>query len=172
METLYDTEGSFLSKINYELWTYLLSQGKKIRTSCGSDTHADPVDSVVCAIYSEDTYNARLFEYVKKGQLTAGSFGIKMAVNGSIMGSVVKPDKNGVIVLSVADSFNRRRKEGDLYELRIYSDKGLCYSEVFDGKTPLNVALKVEDRKFYRADVYNLTGDHLSAVGNPIWIEE
>ena len=65
-----------------------------------------------------------------------------------------------------------RRKKGDEYEFRVYSDRGLCYAEKFDGKVPLSVGIKISDRKFYRAEVYNLTHDHICAVGNPIFIEK
>jgi len=55
--------------------------------------------------------------------------------------------------------------------LRIYSDKGLAFASVFDGRTPQTLALETADRRFYRAEVVDLSCGVRVSIGNPVWLD-
>ena len=76
------------------------------------------------------------------------------------------------LTLRVDDAFAPAIEEDSCYELRIYTDKGLAYASYFDPKEPQAIALEVQKRRFYRAEVVNVTHGFRIAVGNPIWLDK
>jgi len=63
-------------------------------------------------------------------------------------------------------------KDDNAYELRVYSDKGLVYSSLFDGKEPQYLAIRAQARAFYRVEVLDLVAHRRIAAGNPIWLDK
>ena len=85
----------------------------------------------------------------------------------------IKGDEDGMeLYLRVGDFFSHQWQENTAYELRIYSDKGLVYKSLFNGKETQKIALKCQKRAFYRAEVVDLTHGYRVAVGNPIWLDK
>ena len=171
LETLYGTYDSNASFRNYELWVTLLNMGKKIFTSGGSDTHRDPSNDVVSVFYSDTQSGDAFFEIMKSGDFTVGAVGIKMCIDGHKMGSTLKYKDGMVLTLIVDDFYKHELKDNTAYELRIYTDKGLCYSSMFNGKKSQKLALIVQKRLYYRAEVFDLTHGYRVAIGNPIWLK-
>jgi hypothetical protein len=109
---------------------------------------------------------------MKSGDYAVGDFGMKMCVDGNPMGSENIYREGSILTLRVDDGFERHITKGDVFELRVYSDKGLVYASAFDGLHPQAVAIKTKKRNFYRAEVFNLTQGCRVGVGNPVWLDK
>ena len=88
------------------------------------------------------------------------------------MGSELEWKEGMKLTLRVGDFFGPAFVDGDAYELRIITDKGVAYSSIYDGKTTQQVSLEVQKRAFYRAEIVDLNGNYRIAVGNPIWLDK
>ena len=44
-------------------------------------------------------------------------------------------------------------------------------AEAFDGSVPQTAAIETRDRRFYRAEIFDLTHGYPVAIGNPIWLD-
>ena len=171
LETLYGTYESNASFKNYDLWVTLLNMGKKVFTSGGSDTHGNPSNKVVSVFYSDIQSGDAFFDIMKSGDFTVGAVGMKMSISGHKMGSTVKYEEGMELTLVLDDFYKNELKENTAYELRIYTDKGLCYASTFNGKKCQKLAIKVQKRRYYRAEVFDITHGYRVAIGNPIWLE-
>lgn len=171
LETLYESYGSNASFKNYELWVTLLNMGKRIFASGGSDTHGNPSNKVVSVFYSNKKSGDAFFDIMKSGDFTVGAIGMKMCIDGHKMGAAIEYKDSMVLTLILDDFYKNEFKDNTAYELRIYSDKGLCYRSVFNGKHEQRIALEVQKRKYYRAEVFDLTHGYRVAIGNPIWLK-
>ncbi len=172
LETLYCTFDDHISFKNYELWKQLLALGKHVYTSGGSDTHRPPTNALVSTFYTKEKSGKAFFDQMHSGDYTVGCVGMKMFIDGNPMGSELEYKDNTVLTLRVGDFFDRQWQDKTAYELRLYSDKGLVYKSMFNGKKPQQLALKVQKRAFYRAEVFDLTHGYRVAVGNPIWLDK
>lgn len=172
LETLYDNPGAAVSFTNYELWCDILALGKHVYASGGSDTHGDPSNKVVTTFYCPERTGRACFDCMKLGDYTVGSFGMKMCIDGNPMGSENVYRDGMTLTLRVDDRFAPHATPNTVYELRIYSDKGLVYSSLFNGEQPQQLALKVQKRKFYRAEIFDLTHGYRAAIGNPVWLDK
>lgn len=88
------------------------------------------------------------------------------------MGSEIPYSEGMKLTLRLDDFFSPAFKDDTAYELRIYTDRGLAYESMYNGKLPQAVSLEVEKRAFYRAEVYDLTHGYRVAIGNPIWLDK
>ena len=172
IETLYWSPTCMESVRNYAIWCKILALGKHMLTSGGTDAHGTPHGSVVSTFYCPERTGKAAFDCMKSGDYTVGDFGIKMCVDGAPMGSENEYRDGSILTLRVEDGFERHMPEGNVYELRILSDEGLVYASMFDGKHPQAVALKTKKRKFYRAEVFDLTRGCRVAIGNPVWLDK
>ena len=172
LETLYGTFGDHVSFKNHKLWTDLLALGKHVYTSGGSDTHRRPSNAVVSTFYTREKNAAAFFEQMRTGDYTVGCIGMKMFIDGNPMGSELEYKDGMVLTLRLDDFFPQRWQENTVYELRVYSDKGLVYKSMFDGQKPQQIAFECQKRAFYRAEVFDLTHGYRVAVGNPIWLDK
>ena len=172
LETLYYSPSCVESFRNYELWCKILDLGKHVLASGGTDAHGTPHGSVVSTFYCPERTGKAAFDCMKSGDYAVGDFGMKMCVDGNPMGSENAYRDGGILTLRVEDGFARHLKDNTAYELRIYSDKGLVYASIFDGKHPQALALKVQNRRFYRAEVFDLTHGYRVGVGNPVWLNK
>lgn len=176
LETLYETFGSHASFKNYDLWVALLKLGKHVYTACGSDTHGDVKNTVVATFYTKEKSGRAFFDQMHTADFTAGAVGMKMAVeapDGQLypMGSETGYRDGMKLKLRLGDFYEPMWQDETAYELRIYTEKGLVYSSMYNGKETQEITLEVQKRAFYRAEVFDLTHGYRVAVGNPIWLD-
>ena len=112
------------------------------------------------------------FDCMKAADYTVGIFGFKMCIDGQPMGREIAYRDGMKLALRIEDGFAPSIVEGDAYELRVYTDKGLAYASQFDPTKPQALSLEVQKRRYYRAEVVNLTHGYRVAVGNPIWLDK
>lgn len=170
LETVHGDVAGYDSRMNRDLWVSLLALGKRVRTYGSTDTHAAASNVGQTTLYAKHRHSRDFFEAIRLGNCTAGAVGIQTAIGGAPMGGIC-PYKPGLTLeVRVAD-FHKSWKEDAVYRLHIYTDKGLAYAAEFVGTTPLQLALPVEKRAFYRVEITNETDGHLAALGNPIWLD-
>ncbi len=172
LETLYFSPTCVESFRNYELWCKILALGKHVLASGGTDAHGTPHGSVVSTFYCPERTGKAAFDCMKSGDYAVGDFGMKMCVDGAPMGSENVYREGSILTLRVDDGFTRHIKDGTVFELRVYSDEGLVYASAFDGKHPQALAIKTQKRKFYRAEVFDLTRGCRVGIGNPVWLDK
>lgn len=153
----------------YKLWTDLLAMGKKIWAMCGSDSHRLSDTHSLATVYSDEKDAKKIFGYVRVGDVTAGPAGIRMAIGDTAMGGTT--DFAGKrLVISAGDIHSKEYNPSSKYELHVYDDKGLVFTEQLSGNETNYFAIDVAaDAKFYRAEIYHATEKYIFAVGNPIW---
>ncbi|MBQ9543900.1 MAG: hypothetical protein IJV00_02090 [Clostridia bacterium] len=171
LETIYGSPYGETSVKDYELWTALLALGRHVYASGGSDSHSDVSNAAVSTFYTRERSGKAFFDQMHSGDYTVGYFGMKMLVGGNPMGSesVCRPGET--LLLRVGDAFADRIKNDAAYELRVYTDKGLAFSSLFDGKKPQTLAFETKDRRFYRAEVLDASAGVRVAIGNPVWLD-
>ena len=153
------------------MWEKLLALGKRIRISGGSDTHGNVSNRAVSTFYTAERSGNTFFEQMRSGDFTVGAFGMQMLIGDTPMGTSVAYRDGLTLALRVGDPFLPTFSATDAYELRILTDRGVAYASVWDGKAPQRVALQVERRAFYRAEIFDLTKGCRVAIGNPIWLD-
>ena len=171
LETLYSYPSSHASFRNYDIWVKILNLGKHMYASGGSDTHWNPSNAVVSTMYCSERTGKACFDCMKSGDYTVGGFGMKMCIDGQPMGSELAYRDGMKLTLRIDDYFAPNMMENTAYELRIYTDEGLAYASMFSGKEPQALSLEVQKRRYYRAEVFDLTHRCRVAVGNPIWLD-
>jgi hypothetical protein len=170
-ETLYGTYDSHASFKDYDLWVTLLNMGKRVYTSCGSDTHGNPSNKCVATFYTEKRSGDVFFEKMRSADFTAGAVGIKMCIGDKPMGSEIPFEEGMKLNIRIGDFYKHELQDNTAYEFRVYTDKGLAYSSVYNGKQPQAITLEVQKRMYYRAEVFDLTHGYRVAVSNPIWLD-
>ncbi len=158
---------------NYDMWATLVQRGHHLYASAIGDTHSKRY----CApstLYTTTMKAAETFATVKTGNYTAGFMGIKMNVGDKPMGSVAGYKAGDTLTIEVGDFFTKKAvvKPDSDYYLRVFTDKGLCFAKKINATETTRLALKVQDRAFYRADVFNVDNGYAIAIGNPIWKNE
>lgn len=153
---------------NYVLWTDLLALGKRVWACAGGDRHACASDTALTTVYAEEHASASYLSHLRRGDFTCGSVGIQMCIGDTVMGG--QCDFTGKdLILRVGD-FHRSVADCDhKYCVKLLHESG----EVFCGEVPCDKSsvftVPTESRKFYRAEVFDVTKDLRIAVGNPIW---
>lgn len=171
LETIYVTPSSHASFKNYRLWTELLGLGIHVYASGGSDTHGAVSNKAVAAFYTAEKSGEAFFGTMRSGDFTVGNYGIQMTLGGLPAGSETVGGAGETLLVRVPDVFPPSVRAGTAYELRVYTDKGLAFSGSFDGTPGQSVALVTEERKFYRAEVYDATHGYPVAICNPVWTD-
>ncbi len=172
IETVIGTYSSTGSFRTHDLWVDLLNLGKHVYASVGSDTHTDVRNTAVATAYLKERHARSFFEAMRRGNYTAGAVGIKMCIDGNPMGAELAFREGMRLTLRVGDFFGAALKKNTAYELRVYTDKGLAYASRFNGNEPQALALAVQPRRYYRAEVLDLTHNCRIAAGNPIWLDK
>lgn len=154
-----------------KLWTDLLSLGKKVYATSGSDSHNSSNTVSLTTIYAEQANAKTYLSHVKKGDFTAGPVGIRMSISDTCTGG--ETDFAGKrLVISVGDFHSLECMPGHTYRIDVYTDQGLIVSREIPGTGTSYMALDADDTvKFYRAEVYDVTSQYQVAIGNPIWNE-
>lgn len=152
----------------YELWVDILNMGKRVYATAGSDSHSLSKTMSLSTVYADQRKASSYLEQFRQGNFTAGPVGIRMSIGDTATGGTC--DFTGKrLVVGVSDFHSLEFYPSTTYRLEIYNENGLVFQKEFTGSDPVYVALDAEDCKYYRADVYNVTGDYRFAVGNPIW---
>ncbi len=153
---------------NYKLWTDLLSLGKRVFACSGEDGHTVARDNALTTFYAEEKKSACYIKYMRDGDFTCGSVGIRMCLGDTRMGGSCDFDGQKLIV--AIDDFHRSIKNPEhTYRIDILDDKGVVFSDKISCTEPSYFALDAKNVAFYRAEVFDETEDLRIAIGNPIW---
>ena len=155
---------------NYQLWKELLSMGKKIWCTAGSDKHTDPNTDALTTVYSESQDAATYMSHIASGDMVCGPVGIRMVIGDATMGGETSFAGQRVI-FSVGDFHQSAYSSAHTYQVEVYSDKGLVFKQKLTDVTELNYFAFDADPEvnFYRLEIHNLNTNMLHALGNPIW---
>lgn len=169
IETIHGTPNSMATRMNRQLWMDLLSLGCKVLTHGSSDSHGAVAASGMTTVYSSRHHSADIFNLVRSGDCNAGAVGIRMCIDDAPMGSTTPYAPGKTLYVKVGDTHPAHVKADTVYSFRLYTDRGLAFAQEYLGEE-LAFAFPVEDRKFYRVEIYNESDDHTVALGNPIWL--
>ena len=155
---------------NYQLWKDLLSMGKKVWCTAGSDKHKAPNTDALTTVYSEAKDAAVYMGHIASGDMVCGPVGIRMTIGDATMGGETAFAGQRVI-FSVGDFHESAYSEKHTYQVEVYTDKGLVFKQKLSDPTQLTYfALDADpEASFYRVEVWNTTTNMLHALGNPIW---
>lgn len=171
LETIYGSPSSHASFKNYDLWVDLLARGLHVWAAGGSDTHGKVSNKAVATFYSAGRSGRAFFDIMRSADFTVGGVGMKMMIDGCPMGSELSYREGMKLTLRTDDFYRPAYRENTAYELRVITDRGIAFASLFDGTQPQELVLEVQDRKFYRAEVYDCTHGYRVAIGNPIWLD-
>lgn len=155
---------------NYEMWKNLLTLGKKVWCTAGSDKHSMPNTDALSTVYSTAKDAKEHFEHFKVGDFVCGPVGIRMTIGDTLMGS--ETDFAGKrVVFSVGDFHKSTYNPTHKYRVELHSDKGIVFmQELTDPTQTVYFAVDAkENAAFYRVEVIDATTSLLHALGNPIW---
>ncbi len=165
----YDSGASYK---NYDLWCDILATGKHMYASAGSDTHSAVNANCLSTFYTKKRFHTDFMDRIRVGDYAVGGIGLKMMIDGNPMGSQIEY-KDGMKLNIRVDNFHKRVWRPDTaYELQVWTDEGLAYASMFNGKEPQELTLEVQKRKFYRVVIEDLTHKYRVLVGNPIWLDK
>lgn len=173
IETMYTCDPPSLAndatRDNYKLWMDLLERGYKVINTGTNDSHRQTMLVALNTVYSDRKEGSAYVEYLRKGDLNAGFFGIKMSIDSNAVGSTAKFNEGMKLYIKVEDVHTFRFDKDETYRLDVVTDVGLAHSEVIT--LPYKTALEVKKRKFYRAVIIRESDGAPVAIGNPIWLE-
>lgn len=159
------------TEANYGLWTDMLAKGARVWCSAGNDDHFLPQAKCLSTVYSEEGRAQSHITHLRVGDFTAGPVGIRMCIGDTVMGSSGS-FQNQRLVFSVGDFHQDIALEKYTFRITLMDDRGEVFSREIKGNEIAAFAMDVdENAKFYRVEVYNVTLDKLTALGNPIWNE-
>lgn len=170
IETIYGNPYTHASIRNYDVWCKILALGKHMYTSSGTDTHGAVANTALSAFYTREKNGLAFFNQFRSGDFTVGNVGIQMCIGDSPMGSEIGPSEEKTLLIRLKDFYAPMFAENNTYELRVITDRGIAFAAQYNGKYPQDVAIEVRDRKFYRAEIFDVTYGVRVAIGNPIWI--
>ena len=156
--------------LNYQLWKDLLSLGKKVWATAGSDKHSMPNTDALSTVYSTAKDAKEHFEHFKVGDFVCGPVGIRMTIGDANMGSETSFAGQRVI-FSVGDFHKTTYNPTHKYRVELHSDKGIVFSQELEDPTQ-TVYFAVdadENAAFYRVEIHDTTYNLMHALGNPIW---
>ena len=165
----YMTHASFKS---YDLWLEILKAGKHMYASAGSDTHGAVNINCLSTFYTKKRFHKDFMDRIYAGDYAVGGVGLKMMIDGNPMGSQIEY-KDGMKLTVRLDNFHKSVwRDNTAYELQIWTDEGLAYASMFNGKEAQEISLEVQKRKFYRVVVEDVTHKYRVCIGNPIWLDK
>lgn len=172
-----------VSKYNYDLWTALLKAGKKIWATAGTDLHSGATTNALTTLYAETADAAGYFACMAAGNTTCGPVGIRMSINGALMGSQVETafTAGQKVIFSVGDFHESAYNSKHTYSVKLYKcvdgtevevDVPNTVEGVFDASKPFCESVDVDpSASYYRVEVWDDTANYQVpiAIGNPIW---
>ena len=166
-----DDSKNWKTEANYKLWTDMLAKGARVWCSAGNDNHKLPQAKCLSTVYSEEGEAHSHITHLRVGDFTAGPVGIRMSIGDTVMGSTGS-FQDQRLVFSVGDFHSDIGIEKYTFRITLMDDKGEVFSREMKGNETAVFAMDAdENAKFYRVEVYNITLDKLTALGNPIWNE-
>lgn len=155
---------------NYELWKNLLTMGKKVWATAGSDKHNMPNTDALSTVYSTAKDAKEHFEHFKVGDFVCGPVGIRMAIGEATMGSETSFAGQRVVI-SVGDFHSGAITPGHKYYMELHTDKGVVLKqELTNPNQTTYFAVDADDNAaFYRVEIWDTTANQLHALGNPVW---
>ena len=155
---------------NYAMWKNLLTMGKKVWCTAGSDKHSMPNTDALSTVYSTAKDAKEHFEHFKVGDFVCGPVGIRMIIGDTHMGS--ETDFTGKrVIFSVGDFHKSAINPTHKYRVELHTDKGIVFSQELEDPTQ-TVYFAVdadENAAFYRVEIHDSTFKLMHALGNPIW---
>lgn len=170
LETVHVDNQAYSTMQNRALWVKLLNLGKRMRTYGSSDSHAAVSNRGLTAVFSTRHYSTDIFNQVRSGNCTAGGVAIQMSIDDAPMGAVTAYEPGKKLYVRVADFHPAHILPDTVYSLRIYTEQGLAYYREFMQVRP-SVILPVQQRMYYRAEVWNESDGYPVALSNPIWLD-
>ena len=169
--TYHEEQGGEKTQANYKLWTDLLALGKRVFATAGNDEHRLPTTKALTTIFSPEKHSRAYVHQLRKGDFVCGGVGVRMCVGDTAMGGIT--DFAGKrLTLSVGDFHESLQFADHSYRLELLDDTGIVLSEPIDPTHTAYLAIDPDPgRKFYRAEVWDLTRNIRIALGNPIWNE-
>ena len=172
LEVIVGGTSSHASFKSYDTWCQILAKGKHMLASSGSDTHRAVSMYCPSTFYTKRRFHTDFVDRMYAGDYAVGGIGVRMMIDGHPMGSEIEYKDGMTLTLRIDDFFHNTLKENNVYELQIITDKGVAYSSRFNGKEPQAISLEVQNRKFYRTTVRNITLGTRVSVSNPIWLDK
>lgn len=171
LEVFYVNLRSGYTRENYALWTTLLGMGKRLWACAGCDLHACAHDTALTTIYAEERKNASYLSHLRVGDFVCGPVGIRMCIGDTLMGGRCRFGAER-LVLSAGDFHKSVYNPEHQYRLVLLDDQGVVQRLDFDCRETAYIAIDPDaERRFYRAEVFDLTEELRIAIGNPIWNE-
>ncbi|MBE6629525.1 MAG: hypothetical protein E7624_01585 [Ruminococcaceae bacterium] len=172
LETFVGGYASHASYKSYDLWVEILNKGKHMYTSAGSDTHSAVNVNCLSTFYTQKRFHSDFIKRLHAGDFACGGIGVKMMIDGNPMGSQIEY-KDGMKLTLRVDNFHKSVWRADTaYELQVWTDEGLAYSSMFNGKEPQELSLEVQKRRYYRVVIEDLTHKYRVCISNPIWLDK
>ena len=166
-----DDSKNWKTEANYGLWTEMLSKGARVWASAGNDNHNLPQAKCLSTVYSEEAEAHSHITHLRVGDFTAGPVGIRMCIGDTAMGSTGSFEGQR-LVFSVGDLHQDIATDRYTFRITLMDDRGEVFSREMKGNETMAFAFDVNpNARFYRVEVYNVTLDNLTALGNPIWNE-
>lgn len=157
------------SQRNYQLWIDMLRGGARVWAFAGDDKHNMPAPVALSTIYAEEDTAQSYVNHARVGDITAGHAGVRMCIGDTLMGSTGSFDGQRV-VFSVGDFYRDDAKADYTYRVTLLTNKGEVFSEEMNGTEFKTFAVDADSNaKFYRVEVFNVTLNEMTALGNPIW---
>ena len=101
--------------------------------------------------------------------MNAGYIGIKMSIGDTPTGGDAAYAEDKALLLRADDVHPLNYDPNEAYRVDVITDRGLAYSAPFS--IGFKAALKLEPRKFYRAEIIRESDGAPAAIGNPIWVK-
>ena len=170
--TYHRSLGSWIIQKNYKLWTDMLKAGYKVYASAGNDEHNMPSDKAVSVIYSAERSADAWVKQMRNGTFVPGGVGIRSAVGETIMGGTTSFEGKR-FVFSVGDFHSSTYNPDRTFRVNVLDQNGVVFSEEFSCTETAYFAIEANnDANYYYIEVYDVTGNTLIALGNPIWNEK
>lgn len=172
IETIRNGYGSNLSSRDYETWKGILAAGKHMYASAGSDTHNVVKNNSVSTFYTKEKCGRAFFDVMKSGDFSVGAIGMKMEIDGAPIGSELVYREGMTLNLKIDDFYKHEFHENTPYRVRVITDKGIAYESTYNGKLPQKLSLKVQNRMFYRVEIFDTVRGYIVSHTNPIWLDK
>lgn len=147
-------------------WHQMLAEGRKVYVTSGTDAHSNHLGrSPFTNVYVKEKTAEAILDGMRSGHMyiTRTPYGptIQLSFEDCIMGDTVRYTEGGVVTATLA-----LLAPGST--VRVYSQRGLEH-ELKAVEPSMMIELPMDDRHFYRVEVWDAQGD-ITAITNPIFI--